>query len=302
MNFAVPVSSKDSKQVFAIGESPRAEVIRYDSHTGQFVPYLSGISAEGLAFSRGGQWVTYTSFPDGALWRSKVDGSERLQLTFPPMRALLPRWSPDGKQIAFNATLPGVAWNVYLVPSDGGTPQRVFPSEQSQVDASWSPDGNALVFGTLAVSNMPIYTIDLRSKRVSTLPGSTGLFSPRWSPDGKYVAAITTGRPFKLMLFDFATQEWTELFGFDIGYLGWSHDGKYIYFQHWHNIGRDVREHIARLRLSDHKLENIVEVQKVGRVTTGTIADWFDLAPDDSLLLARDISTQEIYALEIDWP
>jgi len=302
MNFAVPVSSKDSKQVFAIGESLRAEVIRYDSHTGQFVPYLSGISAEGLAFTRDGQWVTYISYPDGTLWRSKVDGSERLQLTFPPMRALLPRWSPDGKQIAFNATLPGVAWNVYLVPSDGGTPQRVFPSEQSQVDASWSPDGNALVFGTLAVSNMPLYTIDLRSKRVSTLPGSTGLFSPRWSPDGKYMAAITTARPFKLMLFDFATQKWTELFGFDIGYLGWSHDGKYIYFQHWHNIGQDVREHIARLRLSDHKLENIVEVQKVGRVTAGTFADWFDLAPDDSPLLARDISTQEIYALEIDWP
>jgi hypothetical protein len=86
------------------------------------------------------------------------------------------------------------------------------------------------------------------------------------------MAAITTGRPFKLMLFDFATQKWTELFGFDIGYLDWSHDGKYIYFQHWHNIGQDVREHIARLRLSDHKLENIVEVQKVGRVTTGTFA------------------------------
>jgi Tol biopolymer transport system component len=302
MNFAVPVSSKDSKQVFAIGESPRAEVIRYDSHTGQFVPYLSGISAEGLAFSRDGQWVTYTSYPDGALWRSKVDGGERLQLTFSPMRAFLPRWSPDGKQIAFNATLPGLAWNVYLVPSDGGTPQRVFPSEQSQMDASWSPDGNALAFGTFHVSNMPIYTIDLRSKRISTLPGSTGLFSPRWSPDGKYIAAITTERPFRLMLFDFATKKWTEESSFEVGYLSWSHDGKYIYFQHLQNNGHDDLEHIARLRLSDRKLEEIVQVKNVGRLTTGTITDWFDLAPDDSPLLARDISTQEIYALEIDWP
>jgi Tol biopolymer transport system component len=250
LNFVVPLPGKDEKQLFALGESPRAEVIRYDSHTGQFVPYLSGISAEGLAFSRDGQWVTYTSYPDGALWRSKVDGSEQLQLIFSPMRALLPRWSPDGKQIAFNATLPGVAWNVYLVPSDGGTPQRVFPSEQSQMDASWSPDGNSLAFGTFGVSNMPIYTIDPKSKRVSTLPGSTGLFSPRWSPDGKYIAAITTGHPFRLMLFDFATQKWTEETSFEIGYLSWSHDGQYIYFQHWQTSG----EYIARLRLNDRKL------------------------------------------------
>ncbi len=100
LNFEDPLPSKDGKQIFAIGDSHRAEVIRYDSRSGQFVPYLSGISAEGLAFTRDGQWVTYTSYPDGTLWRSKVDGSERLQLTFSPMRVLLPRWSPDGKQIA----------------------------------------------------------------------------------------------------------------------------------------------------------------------------------------------------------
>ena len=137
-----------ASEIFAIGDSHRAEVIRYDSRSDQFVPYLSGISAEGLAFSRDGQWVTYTSYPDGTLWRSKVDGSERLQLTFPPLRVLLPRWSPDGKQIAFNASLPGATWNIYLISSEGGTPQRILPSEQSQVDANWSPDGNSLVFGT----------------------------------------------------------------------------------------------------------------------------------------------------------
>src|SRR5262249_5644140 len=154
-------------------------------------------------------------YPDGTLWRSKVDGSERLQLTFLPLRVLLPRWSPDGKEIAFNATLPGAeTWQIYVVSSEGGTPQRIVPSEQSQMDVGWSPDGNSLVFGTRHEPNspMPIYTIDLRSKRVSTLPGSAGLFSPRWSPDGRYIAAITSEVTFKLMLFDFSTQKWTEVF------------------------------------------------------------------------------------------
>ena len=42
---------------------------------------------------------------------------------------------------------------------------------------------------------------------------------------------ITKEHPYKLMLFDFATQKWTEVFGSEMGYRGWSHDGKYIYFQ-----------------------------------------------------------------------
>ena len=301
LDFEDPLPSKDGKQIFAIGDLHRAEVIRYDSRSGQFVPYLSGISAEGLAFTRDGQWVAYASYPDGALWRSKVDGSERLQLTFPPMRVLLPRWSPDGKQIAFNASLPDATWNVYLVSSEGGTPQRILPSEQSQMDANWSPDGNSLVFGTLSVPNTPIYTIELQSKRVSTLPGSSGLFSPRWSPDGRYIAAITTGT-WKMMLFDFAAQKWTEAIGSEVGYPWWSREGKYIYFQYGSNPAERAHIRIVRLRLSDRKIENIVDVKDVGRMTTGTIVDWFGLAPDDSPLFARDIGTQEIYALDVQWP
>jgi DNA-binding winged helix-turn-helix (wHTH) protein/Tol biopolymer transport system component len=301
LDFENPLPSKDGKEIFAIGGSHRAEVIRYDSHSGQFVPYLSGISAEGLAFTQDGQWVTYTSYPDGTLWRSRVDGSERLQLTFPPMLAFLPRWSPDGKQIAFNAIVPGagVTWNIELISSEGGTPERVFPSEQqSQMDAYWSPDGNSLVFGTAGAPNMPIYTIDLRSRRVTTLPGSSGLFSPRWSPDGNHIAALRTDCPQKLMLFDFSTQKWTEEFSSEVGYEWWSHDGKYIYFQDWGNSA----QRIVRLRLSDRKIENIVDVKNVGRLTAGTIEDWFGLAPDDSLLFARGIGNTEIYALEMDWP
>ena len=297
LNFQDLLLSQDNKQIFAVGGTNRAEVVRYDSRRGQFVAYLSGISAESLAFSQDGQWVTYLSFPEGTLWRSKVDGSERLQLTFPPMRVFLPRWSPDGKQIVFNATFPEKISSMYLISSAGGTPQQVLPSEQSQTDANWSPDGNSLVFGTFFVPKTPIYTIDLKSRHVSTLPRSTGLFSPRWSPDGRYIAALTTNQNFKLMLFDLVTQKWTQVFDSPVGYLLWSHDGKYIYFQDMHNA-----ERIVRLRISDRKLENIVDIKNVGRVTTGTFVDWFGLAPDDSPLFARDISTSEIYALEMDWP
>jgi Tol biopolymer transport system component len=302
LNFGHPLPSKKGKEIFAIGGSHRAEVIRYDARSGQFLPYLSGISAEGLAFSGDGQWVSYTSYPEGTLWRSKVDGSERYQLTFPPLRVLLPRWSPDAKQIAFFAALPGEDWNIYVVASDGGAAQRLLPSDQSQADPNWSPDGNSLIFSSFSVAHEPIYTINLRSKRVSAVPGSSGLFSPRWSPDGKYIAALTTERPFKLMLFDFSTQKWTEAFGSEVGYLWWSHEGKYIYFQDKSDSAKGAHNRVVRLRLSDHKIENIVDIKNVGRLTTGTIVDWFGLAPDDSPLFARDIGTSEIWALEVEWP
>ncbi len=112
MNFFDPISSRDGRELFAVGVQPRAEVIRYDLSTRRFTSFLSGISAEGLDFSRDGAWITYTSYPEGTLWRSRINGSDRLQLTFPPMRVLLPRWSPDRKQIAFMGSPPSGPWKM----------------------------------------------------------------------------------------------------------------------------------------------------------------------------------------------
>jgi Tol biopolymer transport system component len=297
--FRSPVAGKDEKEIFALAVNPRAEVIRYDSGSHKFAPYLDGISAEGLAFSPDRKWVAYTSFPDGTLWRSRVDGSERLQLSSPPMRVFMPRWSPDGTQIAFNAILPAPAtWNIYLISSAGGSAERILPSEQSQVDVDWSPDGKSVIFGSAAEPNGAIHILDLKSRRVSTLPGSAGYFSPHWSPDGRYISG-TIAASSKLMLFDTSTQKWTKPCDCQVGYPMWSHDGKYLYFQCTPAPGKAYR--IVRFRISDRKIEDVAEISKIGRVTTGSWGQWFGLAPDDSPLLARDISTQEIYALEMQW-
>ena len=293
-----PVPGRDEKEILAIAWNHRAEVIRYDSRSHEFLPYLDGMSAEGVAFSRDRQWVAYISYPDGTLWRSRVDGSERLQLTSPPMWAFMPRWSPDGAQIAFNALLPGATSNIYVISSAGGSAEHLLPSEKSQTDADWSPDGKSLIFGSSREQNRAIYILDLESRRISTLPGSAGYFSPHWSPDGRYISGTTVEFQ-NLMLFDTSTQKWTKPCDCSVGFPIWSHDGKYLYFQYYPAPDKPYR--IVRLRMGDRKIEEVADISKVGRFTAGTVGQWFGLAPDDSPLLARDISTEEIYALEVQW-
>ena len=101
------------------------------------------------------------------------------------------------------------------------------------------------------------------------------------------------------MLFDFRIRKWSELFGSDMGYPSWSHNGRYIYFEQTHNLGHDGSASINRIRISDRKVETIVDLKKAGRLITGSFAEWTGLAPDDSPLLSRDISTHEVYALRL---
>ena len=55
---------------------------------------------------------------------------------------------------------------------------------------------------------------------------------------------------------------------------------------------------MARVRISDRRLETVVDLKSLDRLSIGTFMSWSRLAPDDSVLLSRNISTQEIYALK----
>jgi len=76
MSFLSPDASRNGRDIFALGVQRKNELVRFDSLSKQFVPYLSGMSAEGVAFSKEGRWTTYVAIPQGYLWRSKLDGSE----------------------------------------------------------------------------------------------------------------------------------------------------------------------------------------------------------------------------------
>src|SRR5579862_7069104 len=305
MSFTVPVPSPDGKQIFTEGFLDRGELMRYNGKRRTWERYLSGISATDLDFSRDGEWVTYVLVPEGTLWRSRVDGSERLQLTIPPLRTGMPRWSPDGKKVAFMGLKPGGSWAVYLVPADGGETQLLVNGRTSYGDPNWSPDGSQLVFGETNDSASAIHIFDMKSRSVSDLPGSTGLFSPRWSPDGRSIVALTANMvptpnhappPNQLMLFDFKTRTWEQLCeSLFISYPKFSRDGKYVYFS-------DSTTGIFRVRRGENKVESVATINSPGAVKQDDFWYWTGLAPDDSPLFLRDTGTREIYALDVEFP
>ena len=297
MNLSQPTASGVLNEAFVVGSIPRAELVKYVPQEAELVPYLSGISAEGVDASRDGQWLAYTLFPNGTLWRSNLTGSERVQLTFPPMRAFLPRWSPDGKQIGFVGTATGDHWTTYVIPAQGGVARQMIPGNDETADATWMPDNKSIVFGPWkGGDSRGIKVLDSNTNQVSALLGATEMWSPRVSPDGRYIAALSQ-QDGKMMLFHTKTQKWEELSADYSGYPSWSRDGKFLYFQDW-DRGSGYPSRVVRIRIGDRKLETVVDLKSLDRLSIGTFMSWSGLAPDDAVLLSRNNSTQEIYAVK----
>jgi len=299
LNFGDPVPSRDGKKLFVQGSQPRAELVKYDAKSGEFLPYLSGISAGDLEFSRDATWVTYVTYPDESLWRSKVDGTDRMHLTYPPMRVATPHWSPDGKRIIFSATIPGQAWNLFVVSFDGGESEQFTRTSFDDLDPTFSPDGNTVAFGrTLRGPQSSVQLLDIKTRQVQMLAGSEGMCCSRWSPDGHHIVALSEDG-LKMMLFDVASRKWRE-WATDLGTLGymtWSPDSRYVGFD---NFLTDDAGYM-RISVADGKLERITSFKKIRRFWQ-IFGPWTGMTPDGSPLVVRDISTQEIYALDVQWP
>jgi len=290
----------DNKNIWAIGVQPAGQAVKYDSDKKKFVPLLAGVSATDLDFSPDGKWVTYVAIPEGTLWRCRANGADRLQLTSAPERAALPHWSPDGKKIAYVSMQPGQPWKISIIPANGGTAQDILPESRSQIDANWSRDGNRIMFGYVyGVEGQNIRIVDVTSHKAETVPDSEGLFSPRWSPDGRYIAALSLDFT-TVKLFDFQSHKWsswlTEPAG-AVNYPVWSADSKYLYFD---DLVTD-EESIRRVKVGESQTERVFTLQGIERYP-GPFGLWTSRAADGSWMFVRDRSTQEVYRLTVDLP
>jgi Tol biopolymer transport system component len=301
LDFEAPVAGTQDHRVYFVGANPEIELLRFHDDSKNFARMEGTFSSAALAaFSRDGQWVAWLNTMDGSLWRSRADGSDRFQLTAPPLRIFMMRWSPDDKQLAIMGEEPGNPWRIYLQDAAGGRLEPLLHEDFSEADPDWSSDGESLVMGRLPQRMSPeqqpraIYIVDLKTRKVSEIPGSSGLFSPRLSPDGRYIAAVGLVQR-SLMLFNRETNTWRLLTQHSVADPQWSHDSKAIYFQDNLETGKPI----YRVDVGTGNLQAVARLDSL-RPLSARDYRLIALAPGDLPVVSAWTSNVNLYSIDLD--
>ncbi len=297
--YETPSTSPDGDRVYFIGANLQWELLRALPRSTMFTVLAQNLSTAALAeYSQDGKWVAWLNVSDFSLWRSRIEGTERIELTTPPLRIFNMKWSPDNRRLALMAKEPGKPWKIYLIDSEGGKLTPLLDEDRNEADPDWSPDGQSIVFGRLPDrmdSRQPkaIYLINLQTRKVTEIAGSDGLFSPRLSPDGRYIAAMRLDQK-ALLLFDRATQRWTTLTNHGVGDPAWAHDGHSLFFQDFLEKGKPI----YRIAVPNGEPQPVATIANL-LPTAATDYRLIGLAPGDLPVVSVYTSTVNLYSVDL---
>jgi Tol biopolymer transport system component/DNA-binding winged helix-turn-helix (wHTH) protein len=298
LQFQSPVAARNGSRIFFLGEDARSQLDAV-SNAGELTAVKGFLSAAvRVDYSRDGRWVAWTD-SNGLLWRARSDGTERLQLTPDALDVFLAHWSPDGSRLAIMAREPGKAWQIYLTSSNGGDLQPLLKEARNAGDPSWSADGQTLVFGRVNDATgkenaaRTLELLHLATGTVESIPGSDGLFSPRWSPDGRYIAALSLDQQ-QVRLYNVATHTWTRLNVPSGADPVWTSDSRFLYV----HASLDPNQPIDRISIPDGHVDEVV------RLADSSSNDAVDfvfvgLTQDNRPLIRSRIFTGNFYSIDL---
>jgi Tol biopolymer transport system component len=286
----LPQPSTDGRRIFVIGSAPPG-LTRYDLETGAMTPYVGGINGFNVEYAADASSVIYITHPDLILWRARADGRDARAISPAGMQVDAAAASPDGQWIAFRGRSAGTHTKVYIMPAAGGAAESLVPDDIEQGTPSWSADSTKLAYGDVPerfgnpTGSEVIHIYDRTTRQFTTLPGSNLLWSSRWSPDGRYIAALTiSGQALKL--YDLTTKQWRSLGVEHVGAITWSRDSEYIYCD-----PEQSETWLRAVRVADGAVRRLVDMN--GRQGGHGAGLSLDGAP-----LFRTVSL-DIYALEL---
>jgi Tol biopolymer transport system component len=285
INLVTTTPSQDGAGLFIIGQVAQGAMQSFDPAQQRFEPFLGGFAASTFVISPDKKWMVYVDYPLNHLWRSKLDGSEQLQLT--NSYSTMPRWSPDSKRIVFSD------WRqLYVISADGSTPaEELIPNPNREVWPAWWPDGNSITFNDYPVPGqfVGIKIFDFATRQVSVMPESEGFIMPTWSPDGKYMVA-TASNPTRTMLYSRESKTWNELGEHLSAIWVWANDSKSLYGNQL-RPERGLEPGLYRFSMTDKVLNRIGPI-------TGDVTGFPSLTLDDRLVMMSDTSVFQIYFLK----
>jgi Tol biopolymer transport system component/DNA-binding winged helix-turn-helix (wHTH) protein len=300
--FDHPTAMPNQSKIFVIGSHNEYQLLRIDPKSSAKKAMLEESGATDMDFSLDGQWVVYAARENGTLWKSRIDGTGRVQLTAAATGAFAPHWSPDQKEILFTGFLIDKQPRLYVVSANGGVPKSVLPTDNkwASVSGDWRTDGRQIVLDvqdTESGKEPTIQILDLDSGSLTRLEGSDGLVEPRWSADGRYIAALQPKKK-QVWLYDCKLLKWSVLADANFpSTLRWSPGGDALYFQDTD----EVEEAVFRVPMASRETERVTGFGDL--LSSGAKRCIFTgLSPDGAVYVTVDHGDVDVYAVDLKLP
>lgn len=209
---------------------------------------LAHLLADQLTFQLSGQpGIAHTriAFVNNRTRKKEIyvmdyDGANSRQLTSLHSITLLPKWSPDGKAVAFNSYRAGNP-DAYVIDADGGNLRMLSGRQGLNTVPAWAPDGHTLAVTLSRGGDPDLYLIDRQGAIIRRLTRATGVdTSPAFSPNGQQIAFVSdrSGNP-ELYVMDVTGANVQRLtYGQWVDGPAWSPRGDWIAYERQRSQGR----------------------------------------------------------------